>query len=316
MKQLFPATSAFTATPETIGSVNRLAGARCSQSAAIIAILALTAILSATATPTLAAGPNTLAPVPFATPITNGNLNDNPMVKIVEHYVEDRRALERLYNISFSPNRADRLERLYDEQLTALNKMDFEALDQDGRIDWLLFRNHLQFEQRELAYARKKADQISSLLPFASSIIELEENRRRLQSQEPRESANLVASIPDMIEKAELNIKQQLEKGIAADAVIGRRAAMAVDELRRSLRNWNGFYADYHPSFTWWLKAPYQDADKALEDYAWFLREKLAGFRKGEDEPVIGDPIGREALLGYLRAEMIPYTPEELIEIA
>jgi uncharacterized protein (DUF885 family) len=64
------------------------------------------------------------------------------------------------------------------------------------------------------------------------------------------------------------------------------------------------------------VQSPYAAADKALEDYAWFLREKLAGFKKGEDDPVIGDPIGRDALLDYLRAELIPYTPEELIALA
>ena len=31
---------------------------------------------------------------------------------------------------------------------------------------------------------------------------------------------------------------------------------------------------------------------------------------------VRGDPIGRDALLSELQSEMIPYTPEELIEIA
>ena len=44
--------------------------------------------------------------------------------------------------------------------------------------------------------------------------------------------------------------------------------------------------------------------------------KKLAGFVEGEDDPVIGDPIGREALLAALQYEMIPYTPEDLIEIA
>src|SRR4030095_15161079 len=53
-----------------------------------------------------------------------------------------------------------------------------------------------------------------------------------------------------------------------------------------------------------------------LKDYASFLRKKVAGFSDGEDEPVIGDPIGRAALLDAREAEMIPYTPEELIEIA
>ncbi len=44
---------------------------------------------------------------------------------------------------------------------------------------------------------------------------------------------------------------------------------------------------------------------------------RLPGSKDGDaDEPVIGDPIGREALLDALEAEIIPYTPEELIEIA
>ena len=35
-----------------------------------------------------------------------------------------------------------------------------------------------------------------------------------------------------------------------------------------------------------------------------------------DNDDIIGDPIGREALLDELAHEMIPYTPEELIEIA
>ena len=38
--------------------------------------------------------------------------------------------------------------------------------------------------------------------------------------------------------------------------------------------------------------------------------------RTGDYSDIIGDPIGREALLAALASEMIPYTPEELIAIA
>ena len=33
-------------------------------------------------------------------------------------------------------------------------------------------------------------------------------------------------------------------------------------------------------------------------------------------ETIIGDPIGREALLAGLRHELIPYTPEQLMQLA
>src|SRR5204862_6282495 len=41
-----------------------------------------------------------------------------------------------------------------------------------------------------------------------------------------------------------------------------------------------------------------------------------ANARAGDSSDIIGDPIGRDALLVELIAEMIPYTPEELIAIA
>ena len=45
-------------------------------------------------------------------------------------------------------------------------------------------------------------------------------------------------------------------------------------------------------------------------------RQGAATARPGDASDIVGDPIGREALLSELRSEMIPYTPEELIAIA
>lgn len=240
----------------------------------------------------------------------------SPMRSLIERYRLDRNALERLYNIDLSSQRVVRLQQLLDDYLATLQKVDFKSLDEEGRIDWLLLRNHLQFEKLDINYSAKKVEEISDLVPFAPIVIGLEENRRRLQPQDPAASAALVAGVSHQIEIVRTHLEQQIKDKTAPDAVHGRRAALAVDELRGALRDWDHFYADYNPSFTWWLKEPYATADKALEDYAGFLREKLAGFKKGQDDPVIGDPIGRDALVQYLKAEMIPYTPEELIQIA
>jgi len=38
--------------------------------------------------------------------------------------------------------------------------------------------------------------------------------------------------------------------------------------------------------------------------------------RPGDTSDIIGDPIGHDALMSELQSEMIPYTPEELIDIA
>src|SRR5690606_23288655 len=84
--------------------------------------------------------------------------------------------------------------------------------------------------------------------------------------------------------------------------VLAERAARATDELRRSLREWHAFYSGYDPVFTWWTKQPYEEAERTLESYSRHLREAFAGYRDGEegDAPLIGDPIGREALVRAL----------------
>ncbi|WP_226895701.1 DUF885 family protein [Luteolibacter marinus] len=238
------------------------------------------------------------------------------MPGMIERFSQDRGALERLYAVEMSPARRDRLRNFHDQTLEELAAIDFGSLGSSGRIDWILLRNHLLFEQDQLAADAAKSAEITGLLPFAETIIRLEEDRRLLRHQEPRESARLVAAIPGQIDAIREDLEKQLKAGKAPGAVIGQRAARTVDQLRGALRNWNRFYSDYHPAFTWWLQDPYAKADQSLEDYAWFLREKLAGYKKGEDPPVIGDPIGREALIHHLRAAMIPYTPEELLDIA
>ena len=124
---------------------------------------------------------------------------------------------------------------MFDENLAALEAVDFESLDQDSRIDWLLFRNHLQFEGRQLEYASRKTAEISELLPFAGTIIELEENRRLLKPQDPRESAALVAGIAGQIKAVRATLAQQIKEKTVPSAVDGRRAAMAVDDLRRRI---------------------------------------------------------------------------------
>jgi uncharacterized protein (DUF885 family) len=95
---------------------------------------------------------------------------------------------------------------------------------------------------------------------------------------------------------------------------VANRAATAVGALRSGLKAWQRFHDGYDPLFTWWVRAPYQAVDGALERYGRLLREKVAGL--ADDDAILGDPIGRTALMDLLAYEMIPYTPEQLVAIA
>jgi uncharacterized protein (DUF885 family) len=96
---------------------------------------------------------------------------------------------------------------------------------------------------------------------------------------------------------------------------VAYRAAQAVETHRLLLQKWKQHYSGYDPLFTWWTAAPYARADSTLTAYRKTLREKVVGIQPGQDDPIIGDPLGRDALVRDIAYEMIPYSPEELIAI-
>ena len=249
----------------------------------------------------------------------------SPMRSAIERYRDDRGALSRTNSLQISPARHERLKGFYGEALKSMEQADFDALDTPGRVDYLLLRNELRYELKRLDHRKRELDEASSLLPFAQPIVELEQARRRVEDVDPTKSAEALTAISRQVAEVRKSLEERLKQKEGTEqttatpsAVLANRAAGLVDSLRETLKNWHGFYAGYDPDFTWWTRQPYPKADKELEEYARFLRTKLAGYgEKGDDEePVIGDPIGRQALLDALEAELIPYTPEELIEIA
>lgn len=240
------------------------------------------------------------------------------MPAVVERYTADRMGLERKYDVPTSAEERDRLRRFYTDDLHQLDGIDFDALDQSGKVDYLLLASKLRFEGRQLDHEQKQIAEIRPLVPFADAIVALEQSRRRMEKIEPEASAKALSDISRQIAAVRRDLEGKLKDGSAnsISKVIADRAARTVDALHETLKRWNRFYADYNPEFTWWTKQEYPEADEALNGYAKFLHTKLAGYSNPDDEPVIGDPIGREALLDALDAEMIPYTPEELLDIA
>ena len=65
-------------------------------------------------------------------------------------------------------------------------------------------------------------------------------------------------------------------------------------DLKRLLEQWFKFHDGYSPLFSWWVRDPYKSVDGAMTAYVKVLRERIVGYKEGEDEPIVGDPIGRE----------------------
>jgi Uncharacterized protein conserved in bacteria len=232
----------------------------------------------------------------------------------IEKFREDYGSLNRFYTAQTSPNRAARLRQFYADWLAFLNRQNFDALNHDEQIDYLLFKNYLTHQIKESERSARLFEEMSALIPFARTISDLEDSRRRLETID---AAKTAAVLNDLAKQIAATQKAFEENKLARPKrTVANRAAQIVASLRTTLRNWHTFYNAYDPIFTWWNAEPYKAADAALQNYQNFLLDKLVGIRPDDKTTIIGDPIGREALLAELEYEMIPYTPEELVEIA
>lgn len=260
---------------------------------------------------------------------------------VIEGFSADLDALSRTDPVRVSSERMARLDRFYSGELAALQKMNFDTLSQDDKVDYLVLRNFIVADQHELTIERKRAEKMQPLLPFAKTIEELVESRRTIERPDAEKAASALTAMVKQIEVTRKGFDPGDVAGAASgaapgagagtssptsaspssqrnkvDPVVANRAAQTVEQLSGSLREWFNFYNSYDPTFTWWTGLPYKEADKALTGYQEFLKEKLVGIPKDDKTTIIGDPVGRDALLAALEDSMIPYTPEELIAIA
>ncbi len=304
--------------------------------------------------------PKSIADIPSKVPVSE-------MRSAIERYSVDRGSLARSYPVAGSRNRRERFKKFYNEWLTTLQGQEFDAMSQDGKIDYILFKNHLEYELRQIDIQSRQISEIEPVIPFGQKIIELEETRRRM---EPIDSAKVAASLNDLRKQVDER-RRAVELGLRPDGrggdtgieplrmkkTVANRAVAAINGLRGNLRSWYTFYNGYDPMFTWWNEEPYRTLDQSLSTYATFITERVVGIRTessaaqtgagrgpgggggggqgggpggggqgfqrpgtanarpGDASDIVGDPIGREALISELRSEMIPYTPEEIIAI-
>ena len=232
------------------------------------------------------------------------------LVQMIQTYQVDRGALSRLYTNQFSLEYFERMEKFNQDYLKTLQAQSYETLSEDGKIDYVLFRNHLEKELSELDIERRDFEEITSVLAFALPLEEFVKGRRRAvqpKSQELAGTWNRVA----------LKIDAQL-KGLASMPKYtswqkADLAAQSIESLNKVTTEAYSYYYDYDPEFTWWMPEPWKKLDASMKAYAKGLRDHYTNSVKDDGSGIIGKPIGREALEKQLAFEMIAYSPEELI---
>jgi uncharacterized protein (DUF885 family) len=233
--------------------------------------------------------------------------------ELVERYSADHASLLQVYTVPGSLLQIRRLREFYQGWQAKLEELPYDSLGAEGRIDWQLMRLQLRYELGLLARTEKRNAEMAPFMNFSEAIAGLQETRRQFEPVKPAEAAATLAQIRKDIEAARKALER--EEG-RPTKILALRAANRLGDLGKTLENWFKFYDAYDPEFGWWTREPYKKTTAAMDDYAKFLREKIVGVKTGEDEPIVGDPIGPDGLKLDLEHDMMPYMPEELIAVA
>lgn len=253
---------------------------------------------------------------------------------IVTRFKADEGALGRRWNVEYSPGRRARFREYYRGWQAALGTLDFDRLSQQGRIDYVLMNHTLRNALSLLDREERMWTESAPVLPFGSDIFALVDARRRMEKLEPQQAALTLVAIGKKVEDVSRAIVAGLQQAdtsrtrspaprpegevapLKVSKVVAHRSAELVNALKADLKSWYDFYAGYDPLFTWWARDPYRRADSLMTAYYRTIRERILGFRQGQPDPIIGDPIGRDAIIADLRDELIAYDPEDLVKIA
>lgn len=239
---------------------------------------------------------------------------EKDITELLIHYDADRGSLYRFYTIDNSPERRERMLTFNKDYQQQLQKVDFNSLSAEAKVDYILFSRQLADRIRSLNEEAAQYQQLQAWFPEAEKIYEAEKLRRRGTKQD----AQAMAATFRRISMAILEKEKQLTGNTDLNIYLLRRGAGITKGLQEALASIHTFYNGYDPLYTWWMPSPYKQLDSVLKTYVALWDQKVKTLPGGKDDGsgIVGHPIGREELIRQLQAEMIPYSPEELIEIA
>ena len=225
----------------------------------------------------------------------------------VERYAADEAVIRRAYPLETSAARWQRLRALATAWQGEMERLDWDALKGDERVDAVLLENLLGRRLHEIERAEADAARVRPHVAGLDLVLALEDDHRRHRRVDSRSvSAALAAVLAAYAALATDGPTQAL----ASDPGLAQAVADAAGEAAGALDRWFAFYDGYDPVATWWLREPVRRLGEALRAYETQLGE-LAG-----RTAITGVPIGEAAVRTELVDALVAHTPEELEALA
>ncbi len=236
------------------------------------------------------------------------------LYEAIMSYQADRGALARKYSNPLSEEYFLRIDQLYKNWAAKLQQMAYEDLSADGKLDYLLFRNHLEKQDYFHNADFQEYRAVAQVADFSSHLQAFYTNRRMAKKPD---APKLAAAFEETHRKMQVEWEKVKNAKPFESWQKAELAANIIAALRNSTEEAYNFYYDYDPEFTWWMQEPWAKVDKGLKDYEAFLKTNFENtVMKDDGSGIIGKPIGKTAIEKELQFEFIGYTPQELIDEA
>jgi len=172
--------------------------------------------------------------------------------------------------VPISPARLARLKRYDLDWQAALSRLPAAKLSPTASTDLTTLQSSILANLEQLEADNLELARIAPGIPFAPKLVALIEARIRVDEVNSKEAARTLNDVKNELVAAMAATPARMNRATAT------RAAEATDILRTAITEWFNFRNGYDPMFTWWIGMPYKQVDKALQDYAAFLRDKVA----------------------------------------
>jgi hypothetical protein len=260
-------------------------------------------------------------PIATTKPVQPVEPQEKPSIQnTIQTFTADLADIQKFLSISFSPTRSERVKSFLQSALECLpKKFKFDFLGQNEQVDYLLLQSHIKrllHQGKAEAKKYRDAEDLGLFGEWVDICIRFVERRHDVGRQSGREIGTHFQSAEQGIDRLVhlLNSEDIFKSGKQRFILFWTIARF--EELKRALEEAVGFYRGYDPIITWWIEKPWNALEARLTDLTAALKKSTGIEGSSSADDIVGDPIGREALLAELEAEWIAYTPEKLIQIA
>jgi hypothetical protein len=237
----------------------------------------------------------------------------------IRTFTADLADIQSFLSISFSPTRSQKVKGFLTSTLTSLSAdFDFDPLSQEDKVDYLLLQSHIKrllHQERAAAKKYQQAQELGFFRDWVDECIHFVETRHNVGRQSGREIATVFQDAEQGIDPLISTVNSEQSHKNDKERFITFWTIARFEELSAALEEAVNFYKGYDPVVTWWTEKPWETLKARLATLVSALKTKIGVDGSSSADDIVGDPIGREALLEELEAEWIAYTPEELIRM-